>query len=149
MIKRNKLVLHDHDSGKANGAPSAFWDACFISSLTVALAGYNKNDVAIVMCQDIENEEDGVFHFIELDVKAASKGVLFSVGVLLKKDKDGEQKEIQISTKMYKHSTELDRLALEGVASLYGLKVVEVMEAYEVEALNSAIKQEQQESTVQ
>ena len=99
--------------------------------------------------KDIENEEDGVFHFIELDIKAASKGVLFSVGVLLKKDKDGEQKEIQISTEMYKHSTELDRLALEGVASLYGLKVVEVMEAYEVEALNAVLKKEQQESTVQ
>jgi hypothetical protein len=50
---------------------------------------------------------------------------------------------------MYKHSTELDRLALEGVASLYGLKVVEVMEAYEVEALNAVLKKEQQESTVQ
>ena len=149
MIKRNKLVLHDHDGGRSNGATSAFWDACFISSLTVALAGENKNDAVIVMCQDIEDEENGVFHFMEIDVKAVSKGVLFSVGVLLKKDSDGEQKEIQISTEMYKHSTELDRLALEGVASLYGLKVVEVMEAYEVEALNSAIQKEQQESTVQ
>ena len=149
MSKRNKLVLHDHDGGRSNGAPSAFWDACFISSLTVALAGENKNDVAIVMCQDIEDEENGVFHFMELDVKAVSKSVLFSVGVLLKKDSDGAKKEIQISTEMYKYSTQLDRLALEGVASLYGLKVVEVMEAHEVEALNSAIKKEQQESTVQ
>ena len=131
MSKRKKIVLHDHDGGRANGAPSAFWDADFILQMTVALSGERKNDVGIPMVQDIEDEENGVVHCIVFDVTSSSQGLLFSVTVELRKDDRVDLREIQIGSSFYRHSTGLDRLALEGVASLHNLSVVEVMEPSE------------------
>ena len=131
MSKRKKIVLHDHDGGRANGAPSAFWDADFILQMTIALSGERKNDVGIPMVQDIEDEENGIFHCIVFDVTSSSQGLLFSVTVELRKDDRVDLREIQIGSSFYRHSTGLDRLALEGVASLHNLSVVEVMEPSE------------------